>query len=190
MMQSQEATRVLQDVDRLRRRVHADLRRVDVPLIVFGSLMLGSTVVSSGSATSLGRYWAVAAPAGTLLTVWHYRRRGRARGIAGSTWIDLGVCGAVVIAAFAAANVAAGFGSPLAAAVAPVAAVAVAYLVLAWFTRALIFGLVAVGLALLALGLWLHGIAPERAGLVLAEAGGGSLLGAGIGYWFAGRRTP
>src|SRR5215218_7077479 len=118
-MQSQEATRVLQDVDRLRRRVHADLRRVDVPLIVFGSLMLGSTVLSSGSATSLGRYWALAAPAGTLLTVWHYRRQGRQRGIAGSTWIDLGACVAVVIAAFATANVAASVGSPLAAAVSP-----------------------------------------------------------------------
>jgi hypothetical protein len=188
MLHSQEATRALQEVERLRRRVHADLHHVDVALIVFGSLMLASAL-ASGSTTSLGRYWAVAAPAGTLLTVWHYRRQGRERGIAGSTWIDLGACVAIVIAAFAAATVAARIGSPLAAAVAPVAAVALAYLLLAWFTRTLILALIASGLALLALALWLQGVAPERAATVLAEAGGASLLAAGIGYWFAGRRT-
>ena len=39
-MQSQEAAQVLEDVERLQRRARADLRHLDVPLIVFGLLMV------------------------------------------------------------------------------------------------------------------------------------------------------
>jgi hypothetical protein len=189
-MQSQDAAHTLREVERLRRRARADLGQLDIPLIIFGSLMLGSAVVTSGSGTGLARYWLIAAPVGTLLTAWHYRRQGREQGIAGSTSFDLAVGAAIMLAAFAAASAASAVGSPLAAAVCPVGAVTVAYLALAWYARKLVLAVIAAGLALLALALWLGGVTPERAALVLAEAGGASLLGAGIGYWFARHGRP
>jgi hypothetical protein len=185
-MQSQDAAHVLEDVERLQRRARADLRHLDVPLIVFGLLMLGSAATTSGGA-DLARYWLVAAPVGILLTVWLSLRQGRKGGIVGSSYSGLAVSVVITVAAFAAATAASAASSPLAAAVCPVLAIGAAYLILAWVGRAPMLGVVGACLLLLGLVLWVDGIAAERAAVSLAVAGGASLLATGARYRQAGR---
>jgi hypothetical protein len=188
-MQSQEAAHVLEDVERLQRRARADLRHLDVPLIVFGLLMLGSAAMTSGSGADLACYWLVAAPVGILLTVWLSLRQGRKGGIVGSSYSRLAVSVVITVAAFAAATTASAVSSPLAAAVCPVLAIGAAYLILAWLGRAPMLGVVGACLLLLGLVLWVDGIAAEHAAVSLAVAGGASLLATGVWYWRAGRSS-
>ena len=186
-MQSQEAAHVLEDVERLRRRARADLRHLDVPLIVFGLLLLGSA--AAASAVGLTRYWLVAAPAGILLAVRLGLRQGRSSGIVGSTYAGLAVSVVIAGAAFAAASAASAVGSPLATAVCPVLAIGVAYLALAWLGRAPLLATAGTGLLLLGTVVWVDGAAARRATIVLALVGGASLVATGLGYWFARRAS-
>jgi hypothetical protein len=185
-MQSQEAARVLEEVERLQRRARADLRQLDVPLLVFGLLMLGSAA-PAGSGVDLAPYWLVAAPSGMLLTVWLSLRRGRKEGIVGSSYTGPAVSVVITAAAFAAAAAASAANSPLASAVSPALAIGAAYLILAWLGGAPMLGAVGAGLLLLGLILWFERVGAERAAVVLALAGGASLLATGVGYWLAGR---
>ena len=189
MVQSREAARVLEDVERLARQARVDLRHLDVPLIVFGVLMLASPAFASGSGVGLRRYWLVAAPAGILLSARLSLRHGRKTGIVRSTYAGLAVSFVIVVAAFAAASAASVTSSPIAAAVCPVLALGTVYLMLALLGRTLL--LAATGTGLLALGLvvWADGATGPGAAVMLALAGGATLLATGVGYWFAGRST-
>ena len=188
MTQSQEAAHALENVERLRRRARADLRRLDVPLIVFGLLMLRSAAFASDSGLSVARYWLVAAPAGILLNVWLRLRQGHTTGIVGSTFAGLAASVVIVVAAVTAASAASVWSSPLAAAVCPVLAVGAAYLVLAWLGRTPLLAAAGSGLLLLGLVVWVGGAAARSAAIVLAAIGGASLVATGVGYWLAGRR--
>ena len=71
---------VLRDVQRLRRRVRRDQRATSVPLLVFGLLTLGSTVVTQPTPapglTPATIYWLLAIPLGfSLVALIHHRRR-------------------------------------------------------------------------------------------------------------------
>jgi hypothetical protein len=188
VIESHEAAQTLSELERLRSLARVDLQELGFPLIVFGSLMLVSAPVVLGSVSTLGRYWLVAAPLGTVLMVWHSWRQGYERGIASSSVASTAVAVAISAAAFAAAAAASTTDSSLAAAVCPVAAVAVAYLLLAWHARRLLLAVVAAALALLAIILWAGGARAEQAAIVLALAGGASLLATGIWYRQTGHR--
>lgn len=185
-MDSHQAAHEWQEIERVRGRARVDLRSVDIPLLVFGVLMVGSAAVSD-SGPRMGAYWGVAAPVGTLVTVWLYRRRGRGRGIAGSSARYFAVSLGIAAAAFAAAATASAFGSALAAALAPMSAVAIAYVVLGWLARSALLAALGAALAAAVIGLWLAEVEPDIAALVLALAVGGSLLLAGIGCRFVYR---
>src|SRR5258708_32730446 len=114
------------------------------------------------------------------------RRVGRKGGVVGSS--HPGIAGVVItVAAFAAAGAASAANSAVAAAISPMLAIGAAYLILAWLGHAPALGAAGASLVLLGLGLWLDGAAAERAAVVLAVAGGATVLATGAWYWHVGR---
>jgi hypothetical protein len=98
-----EAAQTLRDLEALKRSTRELLDGAWFPLLLWGALILGSAPFTQiGDGEPSGIYWALAAPAGLAATVWFFRSRELALGLAarnGPAYVALAV--ALTVAAFA-----------------------------------------------------------------------------------------
>ena len=182
-MQPQLAADTLQQVERVRRRTRSDLSSFWFPLVLFGALTLvGAAVVGLAGTRALGAYWALAGPAGSVVTGYYYWRRERRLGVEGPALPYVVTAVAMVVGALLAGGLGSASGSELAAASGPNLVVAAGLLMFSWLERSAALAALAGGLAALTLALAASGVAPRQVVLVLALAFGTAAIGTGLFY--------
>jgi hypothetical protein len=181
-MHGEQAAETLRAVERLRGSARRTGRVFWFPLILFGALMLVSAPLAFAGGVWHGAYWAVAAPAGFLLTGWYGRRRAVDRGFEGRV-APYGFTGlAILVATPLAAEGVSAMSSDAGAAAARGLVVGAGYAVFAWLERDafLAAGVVAVSAAAVALAF--GGADARLVTAVVALALGSVFLGSGVRY--------
>lgn len=149
MVEREDALRALQQVEAVRGRARTQVRSTWFPCLVFGFLTLLSAPVGlRWGGPAIGAYWLVAAPLGIgVVARWSVRRERRA-GLEGPVLPYALTAAAIVAAAFAAGA----FGSAAVQVAGPPLAVSLGHLWLARIDREPVLAAVALGLAVLVLG--------------------------------------
>ena len=177
------AAETLEKIDGVRRQTRADLRAFWFPLVVFGSLTLGSAaVVPAAGGDAVGLYWAIAGPAGGVATGWYYYRHQQRTGVEGpaAPYVATGL--AILVGALLAGGLGSASASELAAAVGPTMVVSAGYFVFARLERSVVLAALAAGLGALAVAVGLSGMDGEPATVVLALCSGAASLLIGLFY--------
>ena len=180
-MQAQEASEALQLIERLQRRTRATLRVVWFPLVVFGTLFLASApLLWLASGPAVGAYWAVAGSAGGVTVGRYYQHRERDLGLEGP-WVPYFITGLGILAGcFSVVALGKALDSEMTVAVGPCLVVSAGYVVFAILDRSAVLGGVAVGLAVVSLGLAATGWEARQVGAALAVIYGGTFLATGL----------
>ncbi len=86
-MQRADVEVLLETAEAARRRTRSRLRQFWLPLVLFGGLTLASAVVAAlAPGPTVGLFWSVGGPAGTLATALWYWRRHEALGVSILWW--------------------------------------------------------------------------------------------------------
>jgi hypothetical protein len=114
-MQPAEAEVLLRATELARRRTHSQLHQSWLPLVLFGGLTLASAGVAAvAPGWTVGLFWLVGGPAGTLATGLWYWRRHHVAGVSTRPWPSVAAGLGLLVAAQALGGW--GRGSPLASA--------------------------------------------------------------------------
>lgn len=180
-MQAQQASEVLQLVDRLQRRTRATLPVVWFPLVVFGALfLLSAPVLWLAHGPPVGAYWALAGVAGGVTVGGYYQRRERALGLEGP-WVPYVVTGVgIMVGCFGAVALGKALDSQMMVTIGPCLVISAAYVIFALLDRSPAVGGVAVALAAASLALGAAGWEPRSVGASLAVVYGGAFLATGL----------
>lgn len=186
-MQTQQAAQTLQQIAEIRRATRGKLKSLWFPLVLWGSLTLGSLVAVAAFAdgvpgAGLGLYWAIAGPAGGVATGSYYQRREQRLGLqsAPTPYVLTGI--GIFLGAFAAGAGGAALGSKMLSALGPLLVVSAGWLVFAWLDRSSVVAALALGLAAAAVAVWESGMQASDAALVGSLLYGGSFIAVGLCY--------
>jgi len=166
-----------------RAKVRSDLSGLWFPLILFGAITLGSVpAVLLAPGEIIGAYWTVLGIVGGVATGVFYQRRERSLGVSAVGWPYIAtalaiMCGALLTGWYGGLMV-----LPALSFFGPVVVVALGYLVFAWLERAVPLAAMALGLLGATAAVWLSGIDPRSAGLVLAVLYGATFVVTGVLY--------
>lgn len=166
----------LDDLQTHQRRTRALIHPTWFPLVLFGSLTVGSIAfMAAAGEENLGWYWGFAGPLGGLaIAAWSIRRE-RMLGVRTNDWAQIFIGIGLMIGCFASGSGALGAGSIQAAG--PTVAIAVGYLCFAAVTRSKVVLLAGSTLAMIGLvGL----ITKMDEQIVFAALDGGVLLASGV----------
>lgn len=182
-MQPKEAAESLVAVDRIRRQAREAQRTMWFPLVLFGALSLisaGVVVLFGGPA--LGVYWPIAGLLGGVMTARYYHVRDIKIGLEGRIAPYIAISGFIYIGALLTGGLGGALGNDMLAAVGPAVVLAAGYGMFAWLERTTMLAAIAGSLGLLAVGLWLSDVNPERATVILAVSSGCVLLSSGLAF--------
>jgi hypothetical protein len=178
---SEDARRLIADIDRVRRRTRAGVGGAWFPLILFGSLMLAGTAVGGAfGGPAVAVFWTVAGPVGGAVTAVFFARRGRRAGLERPPVPLLVVTVLIMVGAFATGALGGALGWPRFAAAGPAFAISIGYALFARLAGHAPTGLLAGALASLTAVLLLAGVAPNVLQVVLGCAYGGSFVALGL----------
>lgn len=195
-MRHDDAVETLRSVETARHETRNTLRAYWFPLVLFGVLsVVSAPLIAVFGGTVLAVYWPVVGVLGGIATARHYYRREHALGLEGHAVGHVLTAAGVVVGASVVGFTAGSSGNEMAAAVGPMMVVAVGYAMFAWLNRSIALGLLAAGLAVVAVWLWGAGATPDTAAIVLAVAFGVATGGLGVAQrlestpaWLAIRR--
>jgi hypothetical protein len=182
------AHELIGEVDRVRRHARARASVMWFPLLLFGALTLVSALVAAWyGGRALGPYWMVAGPVGGVATGIVAWRRGSRVGavVPGGPYI------AVAVFILAGASIAGWAGGTLGdhrlSAIGPPLVVSVGYLLFARLERSRTLTGVAVGLAVVTVGMLATGLDPQQLAAALAVLHGAVFVATGL-YLLGQRR--
>lgn len=182
-MQPQEAAESLRAVESIRRQAREAQRALWFPLALFGALTLISAgVVGVFGGPALGVYWPIAGLLGGAMTARHYHARDIKIGLEGRMAPYVAISVFIYVGALLTGGLGGALGNDMMAAVGPALVLAAGYGMFAWLERTATLAAIAVSLGLLAMGLWLFDVDPERATMILALSSGCVLLCSGLAF--------
>ena len=181
-IEAHDAATVLREVELLRRRTGSRARSFWFPLALFGALCVVAAPLCLLSEVVVGIYWALAGPAGTLVTARYFRKRESAIGVVVKREpYVLTACSIVVAAAAIGA-----FGNGTVRSAGPLLAVAAGYLVFARLDRSLALAVIGATMGL-AVGAVILADVHDACSLLLSVFGA-SMLAIGMTYRSRERR--
>jgi hypothetical protein len=168
-MDSTEASQTIERVQELRLRTRGSLVSFWFPLLVFGSLTLGSLlVIAFANGPLIGVYWLVGGTLGGIATARHYRRRERAIGLESEPAPYVAVGLAVIVGCLLSGAIAGALEADRAAALVPSFVIAAGYAAFAWLDRSIRLAAIAALLGVFALGVAATSLSAARTAFVLA----------------------
>jgi hypothetical protein len=183
-MDMASAEHLIETLESDRRRARGLLASFWFPLILFGAVAMGSAVVIAlAPGVAIAVYWAVAAPAGSVITAIWYRSRHLRVGLGANPWPYILLAITIIVGCFAVGLL--GRGSALSFS-GPMLVIGVGYLGYSWLERSPLVAVVAMLHAAAGVLLYLVRI-PHGFALATALLG---LLWVALGLWFAAREVP